>query len=77
MDPFNQMASDRVGDGVHHAFEHILGFDQLDHGCLLAGPERFPPTAKGILVLGVQLVEVFEELGQPAVVVDEHGVVVV
>jgi hypothetical protein len=29
------------------------------------------------LVLAVELMEVFKELGQPAVVVDEHGMVVV
>ena len=73
----DQMASDRVGDGVDHLCKYVLGFDQLDYGSLLAGPERFPPSAKGVLVLGVEFVKMFEELRQPSVVVDDHGVVVV
>jgi hypothetical protein len=32
---------------------------------------------EGVLVLAVELMEVFEKLWQPAVVVDEHGMVVV
>jgi hypothetical protein len=44
---------------------------------LLAGPERFPPSAEGVLVFGVQFMEMFEKLGQPALVVDEQGMVVV
>ena len=77
VDPFDQVACDRVGDGVDHLCEYVLGFDQLDHRGLLAGPERLPSSPQGVLVLAVELMEVFEELGQPAVVVDEQGMVVV
>jgi hypothetical protein len=71
------VARDRVGDRVNHLCKHVLGLDQLDHGSLLAGPERLPPAPKGVLVLAVELMEVFEKLGQEAVVVDDNGVVVV
>jgi hypothetical protein len=70
------MARDRVGDGIDHLSKHVLGLDQLDHGSLLAGPKRLPTSPKGVLVLAVELMEVFEKLGQPAVVVDDDGVVV-
>ena len=77
VDLLDQVASDRVGDGVDHLREYVLGFDQLDHGGLLAGPERLPSSPEGVLVLAVELMEVFEKLGQEAVVVDDNGVVVV
>ena len=77
VDPFDQVASDRVGDRVNHLCKHVLGLDQLDHGCLLAGPERLPSSPEGVLVLGVELMEVFEKLGQAPVVVDDNDVVVV
>ncbi len=76
VDPFNQVAGDGVGDGIDYPREDILGFDQLDRGGLFACPERFPPSAKHVLMLGEKFVKVFEKVGQPAVVVDD-GVVVV
>jgi hypothetical protein len=43
--PLDQVARNRVGDGVDHLLEDILGLDQLDDGGLLAGPERCRATS--------------------------------
>jgi hypothetical protein len=75
VDLIDQMAGDRVGDGIDQLGHDVLWLDQFDHRGLLAGPEGFPATAMGVLVFGEQLVEHLQKTGEVPLPIDDDPMV--
>jgi len=66
-----------IGQGVGHLIKDVIGADQFDHGSGLRCPEVLPPAAEGVLVLGDELAEQFQELGHAPARVHHDCVMVV
>jgi hypothetical protein len=54
----DQVIDDRIGEGVDHLFEDVLGLDELDGRGLFGGPRGLPAEVESVLVLCDQLGEI-------------------
>ena len=73
----DQAVLDRVGEGVDHLVDDVVGVDQTNDAGLLGGPEVLPATAEGVLTFGEEFVKMLDEGGVIAVGVVDAGMVVV
>ena len=74
VDFFDEPVFDRVGRDVDELAQYVSRIDEVDDADLLGGPEVFPASAKGVLGLGEELVEVLGEGREVAVgIKDEDG----
>src|SRR3954465_13597356 len=58
----DQVIDDRIGEGVDHLSEDVLGLNELDRRGLFGGPHGLPPPVESVLVLCDQLVEMSQEV---------------
>src|SRR6185369_7959595 len=68
---------DRIGEGIDHLVDDVVGIDQTNDAGLLGRPEVLPAATEGVVTFGEQLVEVLYEGRVVAVRIVGTGVVMV
>jgi len=77
LDGVDQVRRGRIGEGVGHLFNNVVGFDQADDGSGFGGPEVFEAAEVSVLAAGEKSVEMLGEDREIAVRVVDACVVMV
>jgi len=77
LDGIDQIGGGRIGEGVGHLAEDVVGLGEADDGGRLGGPEVLEAVEMGVLAAGEEPVEMLGEDGEVAVGVVDACVVVV